>query len=85
MADGVDLALDAVGAEGTQAAALRVGSRGGVIVHVGLMPGATGFDIRRITLQILLLYSRRFCGHTGGDGNGSTGGAGLVQAASSIW
>lgn len=47
----VDLVIDAVGASATRAAASRIVRPGGVIVHVGLLPGDGGFDIRRITLQ----------------------------------
>lgn len=47
----VDVVIDAVGAEATRAAASHVVRPGGVIVHVGLLPGEAGFDIRRITLQ----------------------------------
>lgn len=51
-ADGsVDLVLDAVGAEATRAAACRLVKPGGTIVHIGLLPGAAGVDVRRITLQ----------------------------------
>lgn len=49
--ENVDLVIDAVGATSTQAAASRLVRPGGVIVHVGLMPGGEGFDIRRMTLQ----------------------------------
>jgi L-iditol 2-dehydrogenase len=47
----VDLVIDAVGAAATRAAACRLAKPGGVIVHVGLLPGADGLDVRRITLQ----------------------------------
>ncbi|MDX2201283.1 MAG: alcohol dehydrogenase catalytic domain-containing protein [Hyphomicrobiaceae bacterium] len=47
----VDLVIDAVGAAATRAAACRLARPGGVIVHVGLLPGADGLDVRRITLQ----------------------------------
>jgi threonine dehydrogenase-like Zn-dependent dehydrogenase len=50
-AGSVASAIDAVGAAATRAAASRLVAPGGVIVHVGLLPGADGFDIRRITLQ----------------------------------
>jgi threonine dehydrogenase-like Zn-dependent dehydrogenase len=50
-ASSVALVIDAVGAAETRAAASRLVAPGGVIVHVGLLPGAAGFDIRRITLQ----------------------------------
>lgn len=51
-ADGsVDLVLDAVGAEATRAAACRLVKPGGTIVHIGLLPGSAGVDVRRITLQ----------------------------------
>jgi L-iditol 2-dehydrogenase len=45
------LVVDAVGAAATRAAASRLARAGGVIVHVGLLPGADGLDVRRITLQ----------------------------------
>jgi L-iditol 2-dehydrogenase len=47
----VDLVIDAVAAEATRAAACRLAAPGGTIVHVGLLPGAGGLDVRRITLQ----------------------------------
>jgi threonine dehydrogenase-like Zn-dependent dehydrogenase len=51
-ADGsAELVIDAVGAHATRAAASRLVSPGGVIVHAGLLPGAEGLDVRRITLQ----------------------------------
>jgi L-iditol 2-dehydrogenase len=46
-----DLVLDAVGAAATRASASRLARPGGVIVHAGLLPGAEGLDIRRLTLQ----------------------------------
>lgn len=46
-----DLIIDAVGAVATRQAASKLVRPGGVIVHVGLLPGQDGFDIRRITLQ----------------------------------
>jgi threonine dehydrogenase-like Zn-dependent dehydrogenase len=47
----VDLVIDAVGADATRATASRLARPGGVIVHVGLLPGQAGLDIRKITLQ----------------------------------
>ncbi len=47
----VDLVIDAVGASATRAAASRMVRPGGVIIHVGLLPGIDGLDIRKITLQ----------------------------------
>lgn len=47
----VDLVIDAVGASATREAACRLVKPGGVIVHIGLLPGQEGLDIRRITLQ----------------------------------
>jgi threonine dehydrogenase-like Zn-dependent dehydrogenase len=47
----VDLVIDAVGASGTRAAASRMVRPGGVIVHLGLLPGIEGLDVRKITLQ----------------------------------
>lgn len=46
-----DLIIDAVGAAVTRADASRLVRPGGVIVHVGLLPGQDGLDVRRITLQ----------------------------------
>lgn len=50
-ADAYDLIIDAVGAVATRQAASRLVRPGGVIVHVGLLPGVEGYDIRRMTLQ----------------------------------
>jgi threonine dehydrogenase-like Zn-dependent dehydrogenase len=47
----VDLVIDAVGAVPTRAAASAMVRPGGVIVHVGLLPGQDGLDIRKVTLQ----------------------------------
>jgi threonine dehydrogenase-like Zn-dependent dehydrogenase len=49
--DAYDLIIDAVGAVATRQAASRLVRPGGVIVHVGLLPGNEGYDIRRLTLQ----------------------------------
>ena len=46
-----DLVLDAVGAAVTRADACRLARPGGVIVHAGLLPGADGLDVRRLTLH----------------------------------
>ncbi|KQU54546.1 sorbitol dehydrogenase [Bosea sp. Leaf344] len=46
-----DLVIDAVGADATRAASCRLVRPGGVIVHVGLLPGQGGLDVRKITLQ----------------------------------
>ncbi len=45
------LVLDAVGSAATRAASCRLARPGGVIVHAGLLPGAEGLDVRRLTLQ----------------------------------
>lgn len=47
----IDLVVDAVGAAQTRAAASAMVRPGGVIVHLGLLPGMDGLDIRKITLQ----------------------------------
>lgn len=47
----VDLIVDAVGAEQTRATACRMVRPGGVIVHIGLLPGSGGVDVRKLTLQ----------------------------------
>ncbi|MCC5988630.1 MAG: alcohol dehydrogenase catalytic domain-containing protein [Pararhodobacter sp.] len=54
-ADAFDLIIDAVGAAATRRDASRWVRPGGVIVHVGLLPGNEGYDIRRITLQEITL------------------------------
>jgi hypothetical protein len=46
-----DLFIDAVGAMSTRAAACRMARPGSVIVHVGLLPGHEGLDVRKLTLQ----------------------------------
>ncbi len=46
----VDLVFDAVGAGATREAAFRMVRRGGTIVHLGLLPGSEGVDVRRLTL-----------------------------------
>ena len=46
-----DLVIDAVGATATRQAAFRMVMPGGVIVHIGLLPGSDGVDVRRLTLQ----------------------------------
>jgi L-iditol 2-dehydrogenase len=46
-----DLVIDAVGAGATRAAAFRLVKPGGVIVHIGLLLGNEGVDVRRLTLQ----------------------------------
>jgi L-iditol 2-dehydrogenase len=51
----VDLVVDAVGAAATRAAASRMVKPGGVIVHAGLLPGGEGLDIRKITLQEVIV------------------------------
>jgi threonine dehydrogenase-like Zn-dependent dehydrogenase len=47
----VDLVIDAVGASETRASASRMVRPGGAIVHLGLLPGNDGLDVRKITLQ----------------------------------
>jgi threonine dehydrogenase-like Zn-dependent dehydrogenase len=47
----IDLVLDAVGSKATREAASRLVRPGGVIIHIGLLPGSEGLDIRKITLQ----------------------------------
>jgi L-iditol 2-dehydrogenase len=51
----IDLVIDAVGAVATRTAASKLVKPGGVIVHVGLLPGSEGLDIRKITLQEILV------------------------------
>ena len=51
----MDLIIDAVGAVATRSAASRLVKPGGVIVHVGLLPGSEGLDVRKITLQEIIV------------------------------
>lgn len=51
----MDLIIDAVGAEATRAAACRLIKPGGVIVHAGLLPGSDGLNVRKITLQEIIV------------------------------
>ncbi|MFZ2103705.1 MAG: FAD-dependent oxidoreductase [Oricola sp.] len=48
-----DLIFDAVGACATREMAFRMASRGGVVVHSGLLPGSEGVDVRALTLREL--------------------------------
>jgi threonine dehydrogenase-like Zn-dependent dehydrogenase len=56
----IDLVVDAVGAQSTREASSRLVKPGGAIVHVGLLPGQEGYDIRRITLEEILV-SGTYC------------------------
>lgn len=56
----VDLVIDAVGSVSTRAAASRLIRPGGVIVHVGLLPGSEGLDVRKITLQEVV-FTGSYC------------------------
>lgn len=47
----VDLIFDAVGARSTREAAFTMAARGAAIVHLGLLPGVEGVDVRRLTLR----------------------------------
>ena len=51
----VDVVIDAVGAKATRQAAIAAACPGAVVVHVGLLDAADGVDIRRLTLQEILL------------------------------
>jgi threonine dehydrogenase-like Zn-dependent dehydrogenase len=55
-----DLIIDAVGALATRRDASRLVQPGGVIIHLGLLPGTEGYDIRRITLQEIIV-SGSYC------------------------
>lgn len=61
----MDLVVDAVGAVSTRAAASRLVRPGGAIVHVGLLPGSEGLDVRKITLQEIV-FTGTYC-YTPGD------------------
>jgi threonine dehydrogenase-like Zn-dependent dehydrogenase len=47
----MDLIIDAVGAKATRAAACKLARPGAVIIHVGLLPGSEGLNVRKMTLQ----------------------------------
>lgn len=47
----IDIVIDCVGGKPTRGGAVAAVRPGGVIVHVGLMDGADGMDIRKLTLQ----------------------------------
>lgn len=51
----VDLIIDAVGADATRTSACAMIAPGGAIVHVGLLPGHSGIDLRKLTLQEITL------------------------------
>ena len=80
-----DLVIDAVGAVGTRAQASKVVRPGGVIVHVGLLPGVEGYDIRRITLQEITVTGsycytpEDFAATLAALGQGAFGALGWVQ------
>lgn len=46
----IDLVIDSVGAQATRTMSCRMVRDGGAIVHIGLMPGSDGVDVRRLTL-----------------------------------
>lgn len=50
-----DLVIDAVGAAATRKAALAAVKPGGVVVHIGLMDGASEIDMRKLTLAEIAL------------------------------
>jgi threonine dehydrogenase-like Zn-dependent dehydrogenase len=56
----MDLIIDAVGSQSTRAAASRLVKPGGVIVHVGLLPGSDGLDVRKVTLQEII-FTGTYC------------------------
>jgi threonine dehydrogenase-like Zn-dependent dehydrogenase len=56
----IDFVIDAVGANATRAAASRMVKPGGVIVHAGLLPGAEGLDVRKMTLQEIV-FTGTYC------------------------
>ena len=58
--DSADLIVDAVGSRATRAEASRIARPGAVIVHVGLLPGEEGLDVRKITLQEIVV-SGSYC------------------------
>jgi threonine dehydrogenase-like Zn-dependent dehydrogenase len=59
-AQSVDLVFDAVGARGTREAAFRMAARGAVVIHLGLLPGSEGVDVRRLTLGEII-FAGSYC------------------------
>jgi threonine dehydrogenase-like Zn-dependent dehydrogenase len=51
----VDLLIDAVGVKASREAASGLIKPGGVIVHAGLSPGSEGLDVRKITLEEIVV------------------------------
>ena len=82
----VDLIIDAVGATATRRDASRLVRPGAVIVHVGLLPGAEGYDIRRLTLQEITVTGSYcytpddFAAALGAIADGSLGSLGWIEA-----
>ncbi|MCJ2072750.1 alcohol dehydrogenase catalytic domain-containing protein [Methylobacterium sp. J-030] len=58
--DSADLILDAVGSDATRTKASQLARPGAVIVHIGLLPGERGLDVRKITLQEIVV-SGSYC------------------------
>jgi len=56
----IDLVIDAVGSASSRAMASRAARFGGAIVHLGLLPGNDGLDMRRLTLGEIA-FSGSFC------------------------
>jgi L-iditol 2-dehydrogenase len=56
----VDFVIDAVGAAATRRDASRMAKPGGVILHVGLLPGSDGLDVRKVTLQEIV-FTGTYC------------------------
>lgn len=82
----LDLVIDAVGADATRAAAGRCVRPGGVIVHVGLLPQFGGLDIRKVTLQEIIVTGSYcytpmdFAAAVGALASGSLGALDWVEA-----
>src|SRR4029077_2572074 len=56
----MELVIDAVATTSTRAAACRLVTPGGVIVHAGLLLGSDGLDVRKITLQEIV-FTGTYC------------------------
>ncbi|WP_187969577.1 zinc-dependent alcohol dehydrogenase [Aquibium microcysteis] len=59
-AQSVDVVFDAVGARSTREAAFRMAARGAVVIHLGLLPGSEGVDVRRMTLGEII-FAGSYC------------------------
>lgn len=56
----VDLVIDAVGSASTRQAACDATTRGGVVMHLGLIPGGDGLDAKLLTMREIV-FTGSYC------------------------